>query len=321
MGPILNSKTTDWVFWNSLPNSNLDSTQNLLPLLDPTFTAFSLSLPLFNVPVFSLSSINPSPLSRLTLLHLSLPLLLFILHPSALKKCLLLIKSPQTHKITIITIHKITIQNTVGSANQQAVVVFVQTENVAFYKYKFSGYQDTIYYHSGKHFYRGCIIEGTIDFIYGHGNAVFQKCLILVKKPIANQVNIITADGRKTLRTNTGLSIQSCTMGATADISWLKSSMHSTFLGRPWREYSTTAFIHCYLGRIINLEGWLEWDNRGIFGSTPTPESPSIGFFTKIRLFWKIALPCPKIKLIVPSIIIHDRTVYLNYNIWYLDNR
>ena len=45
-----NSKTIDQVFWNSLLNSNPDSIQNLLLLLDPTFTAFSpvlsLSLPL-----------------------------------------------------------------------------------------------------------------------------------------------------------------------------------------------------------------------------------------------------------------------------------
>ena len=91
--------------------------------------------------------------------------------------------------------------------DHQAVAISVQAENVAFYRCKFSGYQDTIYFHSGNQFHRECIIEGTIDFIFGHGNAVFQKCLILVKKPMANQVNIITTDGRKTKRTNTGLSI------------------------------------------------------------------------------------------------------------------
>ena len=148
------------------------------------------------------------------------------------------------------TAKELTIQNIVEPANHQVIAVSVQAENIVFYIWKFSGYQDTIYYNSGKQFYRECIIEGTIDFIFGYSNALFQKCLILVKKPMANQVNIITTDGRKTKRTNTGLSIQSCTMGAIADISWLESSMHSTFPGRPWGEYSTTAFIHCYLGRI-----------------------------------------------------------------------
>jgi pectinesterase len=103
------------------------------------------------------------------------------------------------------TAKELTIQNTVGPANHQAIAVFIQAENVAFYRCKFRGYQDTIYYNSGKQFYRECIIEGTIDFIFGYGNAVFQKCQ--------------TADGRKTKRTNTGLNIQSCTMGATANIS------------------------------------------------------------------------------------------------------
>ena len=49
MSLMPNSKTIDQVFWNSLLNSNPDSIQNLLLLLDPTFTAFS--------PVLSLSSI------------------------------------------------------------------------------------------------------------------------------------------------------------------------------------------------------------------------------------------------------------------------
>ena len=129
------------------------------------------------------------------------------------------------------TTKELIIQNTIGPANHQAVAISVQAENVAFYRCKFSGYKDTIYYNSGKQFYCECIIEGTIDFIFGYGNAIFQKCLILVKKPMANRVNIITADGRKTKRTNTSLNIQSCTMGVTVDISWLKSSMHSTFLG------------------------------------------------------------------------------------------
>jgi hypothetical protein len=52
-------------------------------------------------------------------------------------------------------------------------------------------------------------------------------------------------------------------MGVTADISWLKSSMHFTFLGQPWREYSTT-FIHYYLGRIIHPECLLEWAARPV---------------------------------------------------------
>jgi hypothetical protein len=57
-----NLKTIDGLFWDSMVNSNLDSTQNLLPLLDLTFTVFSpvlsLSLPLFEVLVFSLSLLH-----------------------------------------------------------------------------------------------------------------------------------------------------------------------------------------------------------------------------------------------------------------------
>ena len=109
VGSMPNLKTADGLFWDSMANSNPNLTQILLPLLGLTFHCLlPYSLSLFHYSKFqcslSLSSINPSPFSWLTLLLLS-PIL-FILHPSTLKKCLLLIKSPQTHKITIITIHK-----------------------------------------------------------------------------------------------------------------------------------------------------------------------------------------------------------------------
>uniref|UniRef100_A0A2N9I892 Pectinesterase catalytic domain-containing protein n=1 Tax=Fagus sylvatica TaxID=28930 RepID=A0A2N9I892_FAGSY len=50
---------------------------------------------------------------------------------------------------TIITGNSSPFENTAGPANHQAVAISVQAENVAFYRCKFSGYQDTIYYHSG----------------------------------------------------------------------------------------------------------------------------------------------------------------------------
>ncbi|KAL5210949.1 hypothetical protein ABZP36_006572 [Zizania latifolia] len=46
-------------------------------------------------------------------------------------------------------------------------------------------------------YYRDCTITGTIDFIFGNAQVVFQNCLIQVRRCMDNQQNIVTAQGRK----------------------------------------------------------------------------------------------------------------------------
>ncbi|KAL0423971.1 UNVERIFIED_CONTAM: putative pectinesterase/pectinesterase inhibitor 51 [Sesamum radiatum] len=38
-----------------------------------------------------------------------------------------------------------------------------------------------------------------------------------------------------------------------------KPSVHKNFLGRPWKEYSRTVFIHCTLEALITPGGWMPW--------------------------------------------------------------
>lgn len=37
--------------------------------------------------------------------------------------------------------------------------------------------------------------------------------------------------------------------------------MNSVYLGRPWREYGMTLFMHCDLPAQINPKGWHNWSN------------------------------------------------------------
>eukprot|EP00253_Pinus_taeda_P011185 PITA_11185 len=152
-----------------------------------------------------------------------------------------------------------TFENTAGAENHQAVALRVGSDLAAFYRCSFKGYQDTLYVHSLRQFYRDCDIYGTIDFIFGNAAVVLQNCNLLARRPLANQQIIYTAQGRQDPNENTGISIQNCTVTAASDLVPVKTSFEA-YLGRPWRNYSRTVFMKSYLDDLIQPAGWLEWN-------------------------------------------------------------
>lgn len=131
-----------------------------------------------------------------------------------------------------------------------------------FYRCSFRGYQDTLFVHSLRQFYRDCHVYGTVDFVFGDAPVVFQNCDIFVRKPMDHQVNIITAQGRDDSNENTGISIQGSRVRRAPEFNAAKNSFR-TYLGRPWKKYSRTVFMKTDLDGLIDPKGWKEW--RGNF--------------------------------------------------------
>ena len=184
----------------------------------------------------------------------------------------------------------LTILNTAGPDKHQAVALAVSALEVAFYNCKFSGFQDTLYVHAGSQFFRNCIIEGTVDFIFGKGAAVFQNCLILVKQSKPGQVNVLTADGSSGMANQRGIVIHKSLIGAVpANKIWLEDSENSTYLGRPWSETAATAIIRSYIGHVIHPDGWLDWDSRSELDSIDYVEHQNFGIGSRLskRVKWK----------------------------------
>jgi pectinesterase len=154
-----------------------------------------------------------------------------------------------------------TFQNTAGPAKHQAVAVRNGADLSAFYSCSFEGYQDTLYTHSMRQFYRECDIYGTVDFIFGNAAVVFQDCNIYSRLPMRGQSNTITAQGRTDPNQNTGTSIQNCKILAAPD---LASSPGSTisYLGRPWKAYSRTVIMQSFIDSLIDPSGWMPWDGN-----------------------------------------------------------
>ncbi|KAM5551184.1 putative pectinesterase/pectinesterase inhibitor 25 [Rosa sericea] len=153
----------------------------------------------------------------------------------------------------------VTFKNTAGPEKHQAVAVRNNADFSTFYRCSFEGYQDTLYAHSLRQFYKECDIYGTVDFIFGNAAAVFQSCNLYARKPMPNQKNAFTAQGRTDPNQNTGISIHNCTIQAAPDLAMdLNSTLN--FLGRPWKVYSRTVIMQSYIGPLISAVGWLEWN-------------------------------------------------------------
>ncbi len=91
--------------------------------------------------------------------------------------------------------------------------------------------------------FHSCHIEGSVDFIFGSGNALFEYCTIhSVEKGF-----VAAPSGRKD---GIGFIFKDCVFssGGCAD--------ESVFLMRPWRKEGKAAFVNCSFGAHINRRGY-----------------------------------------------------------------
>ncbi|XP_028064528.1 pectinesterase-like [Camellia sinensis] len=153
----------------------------------------------------------------------------------------------------------ICIQNTAGAVKEQAVALRVGADQSVINRCRIDAYQDTLYAHSNRQFYRDSYITGTIDFIFGNAAVVLQNCNIVARLPMSGQFNAVTAQGKNDPNQNTGTSIQTCNVTASLDLEPVKGTVKS-YLGRPWKAYSTTIFMQSYIEDHIDPAGWAEWD-------------------------------------------------------------
>ncbi|GMH07734.1 hypothetical protein Nepgr_009574 [Nepenthes gracilis] len=150
------------------------------------------------------------------------------------------------------------IENTAGAIKHQAVALRVQSDMSIFYNCHFDGYQDTLYAHTYRQFYRDCRISGTIDFVFGDAASFFQNCTFVVRKPLENQNCIVAAQGRKERHQPTGIVIHKSTFTTDPEYYPIRFT-NKAYLARPWKEYSKTIIMESYIEDLIQPDGWLPW--------------------------------------------------------------
>ncbi|KAI4352785.1 hypothetical protein L6164_007005 [Bauhinia variegata] len=188
-------------------------------------------------------------------------------------------------------------ENSAGAEKHQAVALRVGSDMSVFYRCAMDGYQDTLYAHTKRQFYRDCIISGTIDFVFGDSLSVFQNCTFKVRKPMQNQHCIVTAQGRKDRHEPTAIIIQGGSIVADPEYEPYKLT-NKAFLARPWKPYSRTIFMDTYIGDLVTPEGYMPWaiddtGNKTCFYSEFETQGP--GSDKSRRVKW------PGVKTITPE--------------------
>ena len=152
-------------------------------------------------------------------------------------------------------------ENTAGASKHQAVALRVQGDRSAFFDCAIRGFQDTLYAHAHRQFYRNCEISGTVDFIFGYSTTLIQSSKIVVRKPDANQQNIVVADGTPQKNMPTGVVLQNCEILPEAALVPDKLTVKS-YLARPWKAYSRAIFMENTIGDFIQPDGYLQWSGN-----------------------------------------------------------
>lgn len=180
------------------------------------------------------------------------------------------------------------VENTAGPSKHQAVALRVSADRAVAYRCRFDGYQDTLYAHALRQFYRECFVSGTVDFIFGNAAAVLQGCALAARLPARGQKNAVTAQGRTDPNQSTGTSVHRCRVVPAPDLAPVAGAEFPTFLGRPWKAYSRTVYMGSYLDAHVDPRGWLEWDGdfalATLFYGEYQNEGPGAG--TAARVAW-----------------------------------
>lgn len=164
-----------------------------------------------------------------------------------------------------ITFKNLTIENNAARLGQ-AVALHTEGDKLIFVNCRLLGNQDTIYtgVAGTRLYFADCYIEGTTDFIFGPSTALFENCEIRSKSN-----SYITAASTPQ-EIAVGYVFKSCKLTAEPEAT-------KVYLGRPWRQYASTLFINCEMGKHIRPEGWHNWGKQENEKTTRYAEYGSIG--------------------------------------------
>ncbi|MCU4674159.1 pectinesterase family protein [Catenovulum sp. 2E275] len=143
----------------------------------------------------------------------------------------------------------LTVINSAGPVGQ-AVALHVEADRASFLNVSLKGNQDTLYLagEGARTYFKNCYVEGTTDFIFGEGTALFENCEI---KSLSN--SFVTAASTPQGQPF-GFVFNQCKLTAAKGVD-------QAYLGRPWRRYAKTVFINSEFGAHILPIGWDNWNS------------------------------------------------------------
>lgn len=120
-----------------------------------------------------------------------------------------------------------------------------------------------------KQVYRYCRIEGTVDFIFGCGDALFDECDIRSLNDARN-IGYIAAPAHSPEQEK-GFLFRRCRLSAEEGV-----AQGSIYLARPWRDYGLVRFEDCICGAHIAAAGFDKWNDTRRDLTARFYESPAV---------------------------------------------
>lgn len=115
-----------------------------------------------------------------------------------------------------------------------------------------------------------CLIEGTVDFIFGCGQALFEGCEI---RSLADARDIgYAAAPAHALEQTEGFRFRNCRFTAQEGV-----TPGSIYLARPWRDYGLCVFENCTYGPHISALGFDKWNDTDRDKTARFYERPPVG--------------------------------------------
>lgn len=116
--------------------------------------------------------------------------------------------------------------------------------------------------------FANCLIEGTVDFIFGCGNALFEACEIRSLAD-ARGVGYIAAPAHSPEQTE-GFLFRRCRLTCQDGV-----TPGSIYLARPWRDYGLCRFEDCAMEAHIAPAGFDKWNDTNRDKTARFYESPA----------------------------------------------
>ncbi|KAL9674061.1 hypothetical protein QQ045_030328 [Rhodiola kirilowii] len=179
-----------------------------------------------------------------------------------------------------------------GNTNnrQAAAAGYIMGDKLSFHRCGFYGVQDTLWDVQGRHYYHRTTIAGSVDFIFGAGQSIFEKCVIHVLGGVlpAGQPGYITAHARGSPSEPSGFVFKECS---------IVGGGHA-YLGRPWGTYARVLYYNTTMSDIVVPQGWDAWFNTANTGKITFVEDKCSGpgANTSKRVPWEKKLSAQEIQ-------------------------
>lgn len=175
-----------------------------------------------------------------------------------------------------VTLKNLTVENTAQNPEKlgQEVALSVYGNRFTAENCKFSSTQDTLFlgplpddlvvrydgflpdylrYYEGQTYQKfiNCVIEGTVDFIFGCAEALFDNCEIISLNDNRN-IGYVSAPAHS-LRSDVGFVFNNC--------NFTSHNAPTVYLARAWRDFGKSTFINCKYDKHIPEVGFINWND------------------------------------------------------------